>query len=64
MFVTKCDFCKKNIKDRPITVGFAHWNGLELCEKCGAPILDFLKENGVLDEESKRVIKDKKRKTA
>lgn len=62
MYVTKCDFCKKVIKGEPVTAGLGRWNGLDLCEKCGKPILDFLKENEVLDEENKRVIKDKKRK--
>ncbi|OGZ26820.1 MAG: hypothetical protein A2365_01305 [Candidatus Nealsonbacteria bacterium RIFOXYB1_FULL_40_15] len=64
MYLTKCDFCKKVIKNESIRVGFGFANGLDLCEKCGKPVVDFLKENGVLDEENKRVIKDKKRKTA
>ena len=45
MRITKCDLCKKEINNKPINI----WAGLslnvELCEKCGAPILRFLKKH-------------------
>ena len=45
MWVTKCDLCKKKIKDKPITAGVGFFSKAELCEKCGAPILRFLKRH-------------------
>ena len=42
MTVTKCDFCKKNIKDKAVTAGLGY-KRFELCYTCGAPVLDFLK---------------------
>ena len=45
MRVTKCDLCKKNIKDEPITAGIGIFPKAELCEKCGKPIKNFLKKH-------------------
>jgi len=45
MRVTKCDLCKKNIKDQPIIAGVGFFPNAELCEKCGKPIKDFLKKH-------------------
>jgi hypothetical protein len=47
MLVTKCDFCKKNIKDNPIIAGVG-FHRIELCEKCGKPVLSFLKRSKVI----------------
>lgn len=44
MRITKCDLCKKKIKEKPITAGVGLFNNIELCKKCGAPIIKFLKK--------------------
>ena len=44
--VTKCDLCKKNIKDdETITIRVGFSLRAELCEKCGVPIIKFLKKH-------------------
>jgi len=43
MRVIKCDLCKKKIKEKPVIAGIGILDQVELCEKCGAPILEFLK---------------------
>lgn len=53
MRVTKCDLCKKKIKSKPITAGVGFFPNAELCERCGAPILKFLKRHKFI--ESKKV---------
>jgi hypothetical protein len=43
MYITKCDICKKTIKDSSEEVRAGHSYGTyHLCEKCGQPIIDFL----------------------
>jgi hypothetical protein len=59
MLVTKCDFCKKNIKDNAIIAGVGFYR-IELCKKCGKPVFDFLKRNKIVKEENKKIIKIKK----
>lgn len=59
MRITKCDLCKKRIKEKPITAGVGYFLNVELCEKCGLPILKFLKKNKFIED-----IKDNKRKTS
>lgn len=51
MHVTKCDKCKKEIEDRErrITAGIG-WNTVELCEKCGGPVVLFLKKSKLLEK--------------
>ena len=56
MRVTKCDFCKKNIKNEPVLVRFGYLNSVELCEKCGKPVLDFLKKNKIIKPENNKEI--------
>ena len=55
MRVTKCDLCKKEIKkgDKPVHVYFEFYNDKELCEKCGDPILKFLKNKKLFKEKTK-----------
>ena len=55
MRVIKCDLCKKKIKGEPVTAGIGFFPKIELCEKCGAPILKFLRKH--------RVFKKKQPKT-
>lgn len=50
MTVTKCDFCKKNITDKPVIAGLGYNNRFELCHSCGAPVLAFLKKNNLPDD--------------
>lgn len=56
MRITKCDLCKKRIKEQPVTAGFGYLSNVELCEKCGLPILKFLKKNKLIEpkEDNKR----------
>ncbi|MBU2264816.1 hypothetical protein KJ784_01355 [Patescibacteria group bacterium] len=55
MNIKKCDICKKVMKDRegikiyPQSEIFASF---EICDKCGVPVMRFLK--------NKKLIKDKK----
>ena len=53
MMVTKCDLCKKEIKNEPIIAGLGFFRKAELCGKCGAPIVKFLKRNKFLTKENK-----------
>ncbi len=55
MKITKCDLCKKQIKkgDKTINVYYGFYNNRELCEKCGKPVLKFLKNKKLLKEEHK-----------
>ena len=57
MLVVKCDLCKKNIKKEPVTAGVGYFPRVQLCEKCGAPIIDFLaKNNFIKDNKEKKYV--------
>ena len=45
MMITKCDLCKKKITGKAVLAGFGYSNRAELCDKCGSPVLSFLKKN-------------------
>jgi len=60
MRVTKCDLCKKDIKDKPIVAGIGFFPDVELCEKCGKPIKDFLKKHNFVKEEKVKELKIKR----
>lgn len=49
MLVRKCDLCKKNIKNDPIMAGISFLNKKEFCDKCGAPIMKFLKKRKLIE---------------
>jgi hypothetical protein len=54
MQVTKCDKCRKEIKDyrSQVKAGVAGMFGEHVfCLKCGAPVLAFLKKLGLLKGE-------------
>lgn len=53
----KCDLCKKKVKEKPVIAGRGILDWVELCEKCGAPILEFLKKNKLIsiDKKSKEI---------
>lgn len=50
MMITKCDLCKKEIKNEKVTAGFG-FSRKELCQNCGLPILDFLKKHKFIESE-------------
>ena len=50
MHVTKCDLCKKIIKNEPIKAGLGVIPKTELCWTCAAPIIKFLKQYQLLDK--------------
>jgi hypothetical protein len=54
MLVTKCDNCKKEIKDRnkeAVIVGLG-WPEFSLCRNCGKPIIAFLQKRKLLQPET------------
>lgn len=53
MRVIKCDLCKKKIKEKPVIAGRGILEQFELCERCGAPILEFLKKHKFILEGEK-----------
>jgi hypothetical protein len=53
MLVTKCELCKRVIKDsEEITAGFG-WKRYSLCMRCGKSIIAFLKKLKLLPEAAK-----------
>jgi len=63
MFVTKCDICKKEIKDRETSVSVGVGRILPnqaLCGPCGKPVIAFLKRHGLIDAKVAKVNKPKK----
>ena len=60
MRVAKCDLCKKLVKGKPVVAGFGFLSGVEMCHKCGLPVLNFLEKHKLLDEED--IIKKRKSK--
>ncbi|MDO8486132.1 MAG: hypothetical protein Q7S77_00310 [Candidatus Staskawiczbacteria bacterium] len=55
MRITKCDLCKKEIKDNSVTAGIGLWPKAELCQDCGSPILKFLKKHKFIKDEKKEI---------
>ncbi|MCX6751984.1 MAG: hypothetical protein NTZ87_00570 [Candidatus Nomurabacteria bacterium] len=51
MNLTKCDICKKRLKDDQVRAGVGYFVGNDFCSKCGKPILDFLKKHKLIKEE-------------
>ena len=53
MFVYKCDVCRKEIKKKAQQIGVVPPGKLlafTLCEKCGKPILGFLKKHKLFEK--------------
>jgi len=63
MKVTKCDLCKREIKGEPVTAGIGFFQRVELCEKCGAPILRFLRKHKLIDPEELHKLHSSKKKS-
>jgi len=57
MRIHKCDFCEKVIKDKSVDAGFGYLATVELCEKCGEPILKFLRKHKVIDKNNNQIKK-------
>ena len=55
MYVIKCDLCKKKIKNEPIMAGVGLFPRIELCKKCGKPILNFLRKYKLIDKKAKKL---------
>jgi hypothetical protein len=53
MRIIKCDLCKKKIIGKPVIAGFGFFPDAELCKKCGAPILKFLRKHKFIEEKNK-----------
>jgi len=54
MLAHKCDFCNEEIK-KPIAIRMGLEWDFELCNFCATPILDYLKECEVIDENNKEI---------
>lgn len=56
MNVTKCDICKKEV-DKPIIGAIGYFVGpkIELCEKCGAPILELLQKYKIIGKNKQKI---------
>ena len=52
--ITKCDLCKKQIKGKPVMAGKGFSPRIELCDKCGAPILRFLEKHKFIEKKSSK----------
>jgi hypothetical protein len=53
MTITKCDFCKKEIRDErhgaiSIALGAYALQGATICLKCSKPVLPFMKKHKLL----------------
>lgn len=53
MRIIKCDLCKKKINKEPIIILAGLFSKVELCEKCSAPILKFLKKHKFIKKKQK-----------
>lgn len=56
MLVHKCDLCKKVVernKTIEVVAGLVQWRAYEFCEKCGRPVMAFLRKVKVLPESTK-----------
>ena len=58
MDIKKCDFCKKEITHHNHVLagtGFMFSPGVELCYKCGEPILKFLRKHKIIDKNNNEI---------
>jgi len=51
MIIRKCDLCKKKITGEPVIAGTGFLSRIELCEKCGLPILKFLRKYKFIEKQ-------------
>ena len=60
MRITKCDLCKKTIKNWNKEIGVTqpgHISSFTFCLSCGKPVSEFLYERGLIKEFSKQKVK-------
>jgi len=58
MNIKKCDFCEKELKDSKHVgagIGLFLRPDLELCFKCGEPILKFLRKYKIIDKDNNKI---------
>lgn len=58
MNIKKCDFCKKEISSENRVIAgtdYALRPAVELCYKCGEPILKFLRAHNLVNKHNKRI---------
>ena len=55
MRIIKCDLCRKKVKGSPIIAGTGYLETVELCEKCGLPIIKFLKKNKCFEKKRNKI---------
>ena len=51
MIIRKCDLCEKEIKEESVDIKVGFLSTAELCKSCSSPVLIFLKENKLMEEE-------------
>jgi len=58
MNIFKCDICNKVIEGKTqsihLGIGGFFGNRAEFCEKCAEPILNFLKDKKIINNENKK----------
>lgn len=53
--VTKCDICKKEIKDSRYSVrAYFNYGGYEFCANCNIPLIKFLKKHNIINKEDNK----------
>ncbi len=54
MNITKCDICKKEVKDKKyVSAGVGWFPKIEACYECGAPIVEFLRKHKIIERGEK-----------
>ena len=58
MNISKCDVCKKEV-ERPVIGAIGYFVGpkIELCNDCGAPILELLRKYKIISNNKKEIKK-------
>lgn len=54
MRILLCDKCEKEIKHDSAVVAGVGWKTVELCDGCGAPVVDFLRKHYLVDAKAAR----------
>ena len=58
MTISKCDVCKKELKERNVVVyAGVGWNRFELCPLCGKSVRGFLEEHTLIEKVKKNTKK-------
>jgi hypothetical protein len=57
MQITKCDICKKEIKDYSEEINVSPLGrilGFVFCSNCGKPVIKFLRKNNLIEKKATR----------